>query len=341
MTSAAVRTAAAGPDRGHRDPDFLAMLAEVKVNLLGLYPTKEPWQVCLIGGSGTAAMEAMVASCVREGPVLLIANGYYSERFADILAIHDIPHEVLASGWLEPWDIAAIERRLDKGGFEAVLCAHHETTSGRLNPVAELGLLCQVYRCRLLVDAVSSFGCETLDLNGIDAICGTGNKCLHGLAGVSFVLLRAEFAERIAAIPRRTHYLHLPMYLSEKPPLTPPITAIAALSEALREMTAAGVSARQMVYQGRAKRIRNFMSGQGLVFAIEDAGMSCSLTVVAVPPGWNAAAWIEANRMAGYLLYECKGELRDRFFQVANMGELSGADLDGWERSVRSLLANR
>src|SRR4051812_25904128 len=98
MTSNTVRQAAAMPDMNHRDPAFIEMLRNTKQRLLGVYPqimsgefgwpgrgSDEPlrsnaWRPHLIGGSGTAAVEAMITSCVETGPVLLIDSGYYSGR---------------------------------------------------------------------------------------------------------------------------------------------------------------------------------------------------------------------------------------------------------------------
>ena len=68
MTSESVRQAAAMPDMNHREPAFQEMFAEVRSRLLTLYPGTEDWKVCLIGGSGTAAVEAMVSSCISSPP---------------------------------------------------------------------------------------------------------------------------------------------------------------------------------------------------------------------------------------------------------------------------------
>ncbi|MCG9894142.1 MAG: hypothetical protein MH204_01545, partial [Fimbriimonadaceae bacterium] len=109
MTAEEVRQAAALPDLNHRDPDFRLLSEHLRTSLARLAPGCTPF---IFSGSGTTALEAMATSCVERGPVLLVANGIYSERMADIFAAHEIPHEVLNLGWLEPFDLDRVERAL-------------------------------------------------------------------------------------------------------------------------------------------------------------------------------------------------------------------------------------
>src|SRR5512144_2511467 len=100
MTSETVRQAAALPDLNHHEPEYLELLADTKRRLRSVYPATVGWTPYLLGGSGTAAVEAMVTSCVERGPVLVVENGYYSARIVDILKIHRIPFETFTLGWL-------------------------------------------------------------------------------------------------------------------------------------------------------------------------------------------------------------------------------------------------
>ncbi|HXH62202.1 MAG TPA: aminotransferase class V-fold PLP-dependent enzyme, partial [Fimbriimonadaceae bacterium] len=207
MTSETVRQAAALPDLNHRDPEYAQVARDVRGALGRLGQGHKPY---VIGGNGTMAMEAMVASCIEKGPCLVVSNGFYAERFVRIFQAHGIEHELMWFPWDSPWDMAKIERALEDGEFEAVLATHHETSTGRLNPISELAEVAGATGTTLLVDAVSSLGGEELSLAGIDAVCCTSNKCLHGLPGVAFVLLEPSFAVRIESFAPRTFSLHLP-----------------------------------------------------------------------------------------------------------------------------------
>jgi 2-aminoethylphosphonate-pyruvate transaminase len=331
MTSDAVRAAAGAQDLNHRDPEYLALIREVNERLLAVYEqTRSGFIPYLISGSGTAAVEAMLSSCMREGPVLIIENGYYSARLKDILEVHGIPLERLSFGWLEPWDLDRVRDALRARRYEAVVCTHNETTTGRLNPVEQVAALAKEAGAKMLVDVMSSFGADDLNFESLDAVCASANKCLHGLPGVGFVLVREQLAEEMRSYPRHTYYLSLPMYEGENPRLTPPVTALAALRQALREMAPGMQKARRETYLSRAAMIRDALTGQDLQVAVPAEDSSCTVTTAEVPPGWSAAAWLQRNRESGYLLYGCKGELEQRYFQVANMGELTEGMIQGW-----------
>jgi 2-aminoethylphosphonate-pyruvate transaminase len=328
MTSDAVRAAAALPDLNHRDPDYQAVHADVRSALRRLGGGFTPY---VIGGSGTAAMEAAVTSCVSEGPCLIVSNGYYAERYERIFEAHEIECETVWFPWSSPWDLAQIEEQLEDGGFEAVLMTHHETSSGRLNPVPAVARLAAKYEATVIVDAVSSLGAEFLDPDGVHAVFSSANKCLHGLPGVAFVLLEPSFAREIESYPQRSYYLHLPLYAGDRPPLTPPVPAMRAFRQALVEFEdVGGVPARHERYTRQAARIRAFLRSIGCGTYVPDDQASCAVTVATIPSGFVADTWLRANYDAGFVLFECKGEMRETHFQVSTMGEVSDENVEGW-----------
>jgi 2-aminoethylphosphonate-pyruvate transaminase len=336
MTSESVRQAAAMPDLNHRDPEFIEILRDTKRRLLNVYPeTAEDWRCFLIGGSGTAAVEAMITSCVSEGPVLVIDSGYYSGRMRAKLEAHEIPYTALITPWLEPISLEHLEQVV--AGHEAVLTTHHETTAGRLHPIDKIGEICRAAGAKLLVDAMSSFGGDPISYENVDAVASSANKCLHGLPGASFVLVRDWLADEMKAFPSRTVYLSLPMYAGDSPPLTAPVPILTALNQALREMGARGAAARHKVYSARAERVRDGLRNRGFRFAIPEESMSSTLTTASIPNGYDAESWLAANRKSGFVLYGTKSELRPEWFQVANMGEITLEHLDLWLAAVDDL----
>lgn len=340
-TSESVRQAAAGPDLNHREPAYLDLIREVRERLRAVYPGFKDWTPYLLGGSGTAAMEAMATSCVVRGPVLIVANGYYSERMDAIFRVHDIPTETLRFDWMSAWDLQQVEAHLASGRFEAVVGTHHETTTGRLNDVAGLAALARQYGVRCFTDAMSSFGADPLDATHLSGLCASGNKCLHALPGVGFVLLRPEAVEAMDAAPRRTYYLSLPQYGGEDPPLTPPVPMLAALRQALREMGEGGAAARDRVYRARQRRLAEALTERGLRLALPLEVLSSSMLLIETPEGWDADGWFAANLEAGFVIYRCKGELRERCFQISTMGEQPEENYDRWIEAVGRLQRRR
>ena len=128
------------------------------------------WAAVLMTASGTGAVESMLAALVpKSGRLLVVENGVYGERIAQICAQYGIDHERIVGDWLRAPDFDSVAARLAKqpshAAFTHVAVVHHETTTGRLNDLRTLSGICRDRGAELLVDAVSSFGAEAIDFN--------------------------------------------------------------------------------------------------------------------------------------------------------------------------------
>lgn len=339
LTSEAVRQAAALPDLNHREPLYAEVFHRARYGLLDIYPNldRSDWVPYLIGGSGTAAVEAMVTSAVETGPVLVLENGYYSGRIREILDAHGIPTYSLSAPWTTEVQPEEVDRFLQTTPVEAVLMTHHETTLGRLNRISEVAAIARRHGARCFVDAMSSFGADPIDFTHLDGVATSYNKCLHGLPGVGIVLLRTELANTIRSWPRRTYYLHLPMYEGDNPPLTPPVAMLRSAAQAIQE-NGGGQPARHTDYTEKTRRLREGMRARGLKLAIPDEESSITLVTPQLPDGWTYDAWFEANYAAGFVIYGCKGDYRSRYFQVSAMGETTVDHIEQWLDVVDRIL---
>jgi 2-aminoethylphosphonate-pyruvate transaminase len=324
MTSGEVKLAGAQEDMNHRDPRFKDLLVEVKEGLRtlsnGMHPT-------LLGGSGTAAMEAMVSSLLpQQGKILLLCDGYYSARMRTLLEVHEIPHDALSFPWLEGWDFQKIEDHLASGKYSTLVCTHHETTTGRLN---DLNLLITVTKgLPIYVDAMSSLGADPIPFDGLECVVASANKCLHGLPGVSFVLTRNQIQPEDKP---RTYYLNLSLYQGDSPPLTPPVPTLLSFQVALREFFAqGGQEARETLYRTRAQKVAKRFAKLGLQMPIPASQRSCTLTMTSIPPGFTWSSWFEWNWSKGYAVYGCKGQLANSYWQLGHMGEFPDSTLDDY-----------
>ena len=166
--TARVRQSLLQPDLCHRESEFYDLQDEARGRLLNVYRLDpQRWSAVLMTASGTGAVESMIASLVpRQGRLLIVQNGVYGERIAAMAKQYGIEHVPLVHDWMAAPDPAAIARCLDTDGpFTHVAIVHHETTTGRLNGLREIGALCGSRGVRLLVDAVSSFGAEAIDFD--------------------------------------------------------------------------------------------------------------------------------------------------------------------------------
>ncbi len=243
-----VRRALAETDECHREPQFARLTLELRRRLLAVYPqTQATFDAVLLSGSGTTAVESMLASLLPPvGKTLVIVNGHYGQRIVAILQAYGKPHVAVEHDWLAPIDLDRVERALAADrDIRQVVAVHNETTSGRLNDLDGVGRLCKKFDCPLLVDAVSSFGAERIDFDGwnLAAVALTANKCLHAVPGVAVVLVRRSF---LAARTSFATGLCLDLLRHQRDqqsgywPFTPPVQACFALREALAELEDSG-----------------------------------------------------------------------------------------------------
>jgi 2-aminoethylphosphonate-pyruvate transaminase len=291
--SEGVRQALVGPDLCHREAEFGDLQDTIRRGLLAVYGLPpEQWAAVLLSGSGTAAMEAMMTSMIpRQGKVLVVENGVYGERLATIAKIHRIELQALHYAWGESIDLNDISRHLEAdSAITHVALVHHETTTGLLNPLREVGELCRARRIGLLVDGVSSFGGEALEFEdwGISACAGTANKCLHGVPGVAFVLVRRELLPATEDGPMRTLYLDLARYCREQDARSTPFTqsaqAFYALAQALRELAEqGGWWQRHEHYRLLAHQVRQGLSRLGIRPLLPEQTTSVVLSAFYLP----------------------------------------------------------
>jgi 2-aminoethylphosphonate-pyruvate transaminase len=300
----------------------------------------------LLTGSGTAALEAAVASALHpQRKMLIINNGVYGARMAQMAAIHGFDVVELTFPWTSPPDLGQIARTLREDPAVEVVClVHHETTTGLLNPVAAVGELVAQHGRVLLVDSISGLGGEEIDLAraGIGLCVGTANKCIQGLPGVSFVLVQTSEMQRMQDLPPRTLYFHLPMLYAhqqrQSTPFTPAIQVMYALDEALQELLEEGVAQRVVRYRTAAHSLRNGFESLGLKCLLPPDQRSNTITSLELPAGFTYEALHDALKARGYVIYAGQGDLAAKVFRVANMGHLTIEQFQGFLAALKEVL---
>jgi 2-aminoethylphosphonate-pyruvate transaminase len=344
-----VRLSLLQPDLCHREREFFDLQDEVRARLLAVYELDPKiWSAVVMTASGTGAVESMLAALVPAGGrLLVIENGVYGERIAAICEQYQIAYERVTGGWLMAPDLDAIAARLASGGEDArfthVAIVHHETTTGRLNDLTAIGALCRAHGVSLLVDAVSSFGAEELDFadSSLAAVAATANKCLHGVPGASFVIVRRS---ALAQAARRTFYLDLGRLARAQDkrdtPFTPAVHAYYGLLEALREYAEqGGRPARHQHYAMLAEQVRAGLERLGIEMVVPPQESSVVLHAYRLPAGIGYAALHDGLKAEGFVIYAGQGDLARTLFRIAVMGNLVAADIDRLLRCVARLLA--
>jgi 2-aminoethylphosphonate-pyruvate transaminase len=342
-----VRLAVCSEDICHRETDFDYLIQSVESKLLQLFEVRKvtDFRAVVITGSGTAANETMLSSIVGNKNILILSNGEFGDRLFNISCIHNKNTFLLEFGWGEKLDAVRIKAALSFHKIDVVAMVHHETSSGMLNSLEEVGDLAKACGAKLVVDCVSSVGAEVIDLEkcNISFCSSSSSKAIGSYAGLSFVIGKVEAFEELANLPAKSAYLDLAKFyhfskMYSQTPNTPAVQLVYALNQALTNILHEGVSNHYKILKDKALFLRKGMLSLGLKFLIHQKDMCSVLTTVYVPTYINVSELRAELRSKSIIIYEGKGCFKNRVFQVGNIGELSFADLRYFLDSLQQIL---
>jgi 2-aminoethylphosphonate-pyruvate transaminase len=245
LTTSSATKGAMVRDWGSRDTDFIEMNRRVRDMLLDVVHLKETHACVPLQGSGTFAVEAMLGTLVpREGHVLVPLNGAYCKRIARICSILGRRATTLEYPEDQPVKAGEIDAVLSRDrSITHVALVHCETSTGVLNPLAEIAAVVSHHQKSLLVDAMSSFAALPIE-GSFDALVAASGKCLEGPPGMGFALVRKNSLKKCAGnSPSLVLDLHDQWVNMEKTAqwrFTPPTVVVAALHAALEQFVAEG-----------------------------------------------------------------------------------------------------
>jgi 2-aminoethylphosphonate-pyruvate transaminase len=331
-----VRSSIGKYDICHRESDFEDLLLCVENKLMKLFEIKNVnnYSAVFITGSGTAANEAILSSVVGNKNILVLSNGEFGERLHSISQIHNVNTYLLEFPWGKNFELEVIDSFVKKHKIDIIAMVHHETSSGMLNSLSDIGALSKSNGSILFVDCVSSAGAETIDMekDNIAFCSSSGSKAIGSYSGLSFVIGETVEFEKIKHLPIKTSYLNLyKFYQFSKnklqTPNTPAIPLFFALDQALENILIEGVANRHSNIRRKAKLLRHGMMKLGLKFLLDQKEMSSVLTNVFIPKNINFKNFRQRLRDEMIIIYEGKGCFKDSIFQVGNIGELSNSDI--------------
>ncbi len=176
---------------GHLDSRFIDIMDEIKRRLQTLMQTKNRLTLP-ISGTGSSGMETCFVNLVEDNdPVLILKNGVFGMRMADLAQRLRADVDVLEFEWGTPVLVDKVKEKLAGKFYKIVAVVHAETSTGVVNPVKEIGGLLEGSDSLYLVDCVTSLGGMPVKTDDwkVDAIYSGTQKCLScppGLAPVSF-----------------------------------------------------------------------------------------------------------------------------------------------------------
>lgn len=336
-------------DLGSRDAEFIHLVRDIRQRLLligEVLPTE--YTAVLLPGSGTYGVEAVLSSTVPPtGKLLLLVNGAYGQRMAQMAQVLKIPTQVLSYPEDQAVNPADVDSALaDDATITHVAVVHCETTTGRFNPIAAIGEIVRRHERIYFVDAMSSFGGVPLALGalGIDYLVSSANKCIEGVPGFSFVLARREQLLATAGYARSLSFDLLAQYNGLESNgqfrFTPPTHALLAFHQALLELAAeGGVAARMARYQQNAELLRHGMAALGFHCYLPAEAQSHIITAFLYPthPRFHFEEFYQRLSAKGCSIYPGKVS-NANCFRIGSIGRIFPADVHGLLAAIRTTL---
>jgi alanine-glyoxylate transaminase / serine-glyoxylate transaminase / serine-pyruvate transaminase len=327
-----VMRAMSAPVLSHLDPDMMAILDDVRSRLGGTFRAPDGALALAISGTGTAGMEAAVANVTRPGSRALVAvTGYFGDRLAQMLQRHGATVARVEAEWGRACDPSAVERALTSQGADVVAMVHGETSTGVLNPVAEMCAIAARHGALTIVDTVTSFGAHPVDVGawGADVVYSCTQKGLGAPSGLAPIVFSAR-ARAQNAPGARSFYFDIGLleeyWVGRKYHHTISAPLIYALREALVAVGEEGLESRWQRHCQQHLALASGLEAIGLRLLPPAAERLWSLNAVMVPDGVDEAAvrkrlLAEFNIEIGAGL----GPLAGRIWRVGLMGSGSSA----------------
>jgi alanine-glyoxylate transaminase/serine-glyoxylate transaminase/serine-pyruvate transaminase len=337
----------AQPTVSHLGPDMVRDLKEACENLKGIVfcENGEPF---IISGAGTLSMEMALLNTAGPGDrVLVLSQGYFGDRMAQICKAFGLDHDVIES----EWGRAVTPRELDQGlkarNYNVVVCTHVDTATGACAPVEEYGQVLEKTGALFIVDGVCATGGvpERMDAWGIDVVLTAAQKCLGTPPGLAILVLSELAMEKrrgLAAVP--AYYSDLLRWLPimhdpSKYFSTPCVNEVRAFAEATRIIMEEGLEERFERHGLHAEAIRAGLAALGFTFFTNPSFPASTLSVVRYPDGVDDKAFRAGLYDRGVVVAGGLGPTAGRVFRMGHMGNLTSAQVRFAIEAVEKTLA--
>lgn len=337
-------------DAGSWHWEFNALVKEIRNRLLAIAGLSQAkgWEAIPMQGTGTFGVESVLGSVVSpNGKLLILSNGAYGERMIQMAGHLKIPVTPLRTREDQIPDPGVVRSMLlADPGITHVAVVHCETTTGILNPIAEIGAVVREMGRSYIVDAMSSFGAVPIDFEaaGIDYLISSANKCLEGVPGFSFVLCRRVALDKTEGFARSLSLDLLGQLKGfEKNGqfrYTPPTHSILAFKQALDEFDLeGGVEARAERYRANHTALLAGMRALGFRSYLPAEVQSYIITSFIFPsnPAFEFGSFYKALSDRGYIIYPGKISQADTF-RIGSIGRIFVSDIQDLVHAVSDVI---
>jgi 2-aminoethylphosphonate-pyruvate transaminase len=334
-TSDTVKNAMIVPDICPREEEFCSLMESIKHDLPKIVNAGDDYTSTLFASSGTGAMESVITSAVpHDGKLLIIDNGAYGTRMAEIAQRYKIDNVVYKIQYGDYPNVREIEKILINDQPTTVAVVDHETTTGMRNPVQELCNIAHQNGAEIIVDCMSSFAGVPIDLQKWQAeyIVSSSNKCIEGMAGLSFVIFKKSLLEKIKHHARSFYFDLYAQYQgfhnTGQMQFTPPVQIVYALRKAIDLFFEETAHGRIKRYRENYRVLTEEVKKMGFQFLLEDEYQSGLLLAVKEPENkeYDFQQMHDYMYERGVTIYPGKGA-KEKTFRLSVLGNLYPKDI--------------
>lgn len=337
-TTDTVKMAQVVPDICPREKEFAGLMKGLRSDLLKVvHAPEDEYTSVLFCGSGTINIDICINSLVPENKkILVVNNGAYNTRAVEVCEMYHIPHINLKFSVYEQPKLDEVEKALKENQDVAVVyCCHHETGTGILNPIREIGALAHKYGAIFVSDTTSSLGMIPLDVvkDNVDFCMASAQKGLMAMSGLSFIIGKTDLIKKSKDYPTRSYYcnLYLQYEYFEKTGemhFTPPVQTIYATIQALKEYFEEGEDAKFARHRAVYEAIHKGLDELGLDTVIDRSIESGLVVSVKYPedPNFSFEKVHDYCYERGFTIYPGKITTTNTF-RLCSLGKIYPKDI--------------
>ena len=343
-TTDTVKMAQVVPDICPREKEFADLMKDLRKDLVKVAHGDPSKHTCvLFCGSGTINIDICLNSLLPEGKrILVINNGAYSTRAVEVCQYYGMPHIDLRQPIFDRPDLRLIEETLrENPDIALVYTTHHETGTGLLNPIREIGEIAHRFGATFVVDTTSSLGMIPFDIekDNVDFCMASAQKGLMAMSGLSFIIGDRELIERSKDYPKRSYYCNLFLQYdfferTGEMHFTPPVQTAYALKQAIKEYFEEGEEAKFARHKRANDAIHNGIEKLGMEYVIDRDKESGLVVSVKYPnhPSWDFSKIHDYCYDRGFTIYPGKISTTDTF-RLCSLGAIDTQDIEAFFRT--------
>lgn len=319
------------PMIGHRGKDCSALQAGISEKMQRVFQTENT--IVLSTSSGSGLMESAIRCCSTK-KAAVFSVGAFGDRWYKMALANDKAADKFRAADGQATTPEEIDRALASGEYDLVAVTHNETSSGVMNPFAEIAEVIAKYPDVIFcADTVSSMAGVDIPVDkwGIDFCITSAQKCLGLPPGISVASVSEKAYERAKTVKNRGIYFDIVEIVDKvnqnsQYPSTPSLSHMFAMDYQLDRILAEGLPARWARHQEMASHVQNWARSRFALFA-DEAHLSPTVTCVANTRGIRVSELNEKLGAYGMTLSNGYGDLKEKTFRISHMADYTLADV--------------